>query len=105
MPFLPNNKAGQIFWICWPFLPILMALTAAGQHNCQTTKHAAHGAAKGGGLALWPWDILHQRVTLDLTQGNLISGQCEISATPREAGLATLPEISSYSCISVLMAL
>ncbi len=104
MPFLPNNKPTRIVRRCTAFLPILMALTAAGQHNCQTTKHAAHGAAKGGGLALWPWDILHQRVTLDLTQGNLISGACAITATPREVGPSTLPlQLLDLNVDSILM--
>jgi hypothetical protein len=104
MPFLPNNHPARFVRRCTATVSVLLALTAAGQHDCQSSKHGAHGSAKGGGLPLWPWDILHQRITLDLTQGNLISGQCEISATPREAGLATLPlQLLALNVDSIVM--
>ncbi|MBK8226280.1 MAG: hypothetical protein IPK70_03790 [Flavobacteriales bacterium] len=105
MPSLPNIRPTRMVRCCTAFLPVVLALTAAGQQNCQTTKHAAHGAAKGGGLALWPWDILHQRITLDLTQGNLISGACAITAAPRDAGPSALPlQLLDLTVDSVVMA-
>ncbi|HMC98429.1 MAG TPA: M1 family metallopeptidase, partial [Flavobacteriales bacterium] len=47
--------------------------------------------AKGGGPALWPVDILHQRITLDLTLGNIIAGSCTITGVPRTDGSDHFP--------------
>ena len=68
-------------------------LDAPAQENC---KHSKQGNTpflhKGGGTAeLWPVDILHQRITLDLTLGSIIAGSCDISITPRSTGLSTIP--------------
>lgn len=68
----------------------------AAQHGCQTTKHR-HSSMPGGTrsdegeLATWPWDLLHQRIDLDLTQGNVIGGACTITAVPRTANATELP--------------
>jgi len=73
-------------------LAFLIVSSSIAQHDCQSTKHAehGHGQAKGGGMALWPWDILHQRITLDLTQANVISARCDIQAASRQDALSTL---------------
>ncbi len=36
-------------------------------------------------MDLWPMDILHQKITLDLTSPNVISAACEVKAAPRLA--------------------
>lgn len=71
---------------------MLLSGFSAGQHDCQANKHSANGLgqAKGGGLMLWPWDILHQRITLDLTQANVIAARCDIQAASRQDALNTL---------------
>lgn len=75
------------------FLLFLFAIApSAAQDNCQHSKnHQGHGQTKGGGaLALWPMDIVHQRIEVDLTQGNTLVASCTVTATPREAGLSNL---------------
>ncbi len=83
-----------------PSLPLLVLLLAIGvpisdlhaQHDCRSSKQHRHGAvAKGGGGGLWPFDIVHQRITLDLTVNNTISAACMVRATPRQADLSALP--------------
>ena len=74
----------------------LFTTTAIAQHSCQTTKHG-YSALRGelrsdeGELATWPWDLLHQRISLDLTLGNIIKGACTITATPRAGNTTELP--------------
>lgn len=61
------------------------------QQDCQNSKHIGHGQKAGGGsVELWPMDILHQQITLDLTLGNVIAGSCSVTAVPRENGLDEL---------------
>lgn len=91
MPFFPNVQYGALVrFAAWLILASATAPVRA-QHNCQSAKQACSGAIKGGGTVLWPWDILHERITLDLTQGNFISGRCDITASPRQQGQSTLP--------------
>lgn len=69
-------------------------MLAAQPLDCRSTKQHLHGTApifKGGNsVELWPMDILHQRVELDLTASGTLSAACTVTATPREAGLTTL---------------
>lgn len=76
---------------------VLFTLAIAGaipaQHDCRTTKQGlgrAQGHAKDA-VVLWPLDILHQRIDLDLTTGNIITGHCTVSAVPREDGTTDFP--------------
>jgi aminopeptidase N len=67
-------------------LLVLTALPLAAQHSCLDTKRSRGNAQRSDGdLATWPWDLLHQRIALDLTRGNIIAGACTITATPRIA--------------------
>jgi aminopeptidase N len=72
-------------------LLLALAPTVIAQHDCQSAKHARHGAAAARSAEPWPWDILHERITLDLTLGSIIRGACTVTATPRSEGLSTLP--------------
>jgi hypothetical protein len=64
---------------------------ANAQPDCKHTKQGSAAAQqKGGGSSLWPMDILHERITLDLTLGNSLSAECTVTATPREAGLTSI---------------
>jgi len=70
----------------------LFTLSGVAQHDCLSTKRGARtGLAKGGADTAWPWDILHQRIALDLTLGNNIAGRCTVTAVPRSDGATTLP--------------
>ncbi|MBK7944294.1 MAG: M1 family metallopeptidase [Flavobacteriales bacterium] len=77
------------------FIAIVSALISItpslAQHDCQSSKHAHGSAIKSRSVELWPWDILHERITLDLTMGSIIHGACEISAVPRADGLSSFP--------------
>lgn len=82
---------------CGPSLVLLFGLLfhtqASAQSDCKHSKQSQNtGVLKGGGgAAEWPVDILHQRISLDLTLANTIAGSCEIKATPRSAGLSSIP--------------
>lgn len=66
------------------FLLLLSALTMSAQHSCIDTKRSHGNAARSeGDLATWPWDLIHQRITLDLTRGSVIQASCTMTATPR----------------------
>lgn len=91
MPFFPNAPTGALVRCAAALGAICFSGALLAQHSCQSAKQAAAGVPKGGGQALWPWDIHHQRIVLDLTQGNLIAGRCDLTASPRQEGLATLP--------------
>ncbi len=77
-----------------PITLVLFSLFAGAnaQHDCKASKryHQHHMAKGGGGMDLWPMDIIHQRVHLDLTLGNVIAGVCDVAATPRIPGLDQL---------------
>jgi len=91
MSFTLVPTGGQ-YWSWLAALLLLVPTAAKAQNICQVGKHGSHGAlAKGGGTALWPLDILHQRITLDLTLGNVIAGHCAITAVPRTDGLDHFP--------------
>lgn len=64
---------------------LVSTLWVHGQTDCRSTKHGhrANGSHKDL-RELDPMDILHQRITLDLTLGNTIAGDCMIRAVPRE---------------------
>lgn len=73
-------------------ISFLLIVSGAAQSICQLSKQEPHASAiKGGGTGLWPLDILHQRITLDLTLGNVIAGSCSITAVPRTDGLDHFP--------------
>jgi len=74
----------------------IATLPLQAQHDCRSSKQGSglqRGAQKSGDgdLATWPWDLIHQRITLDLTQGSIIAGNCAITATPRADGTSTFP--------------
>lgn len=78
--------------------PLLMLALLAGvigaqaQHDCRSTKQQLHGGqAKGGGGGLWPFEILHQRIELDLTVHNTLKASCLVRTTPRQPGLSIVP--------------
>lgn len=65
--------------------------SAFAQPDCKSSKHHLHGGVvKDGPLAQWAWDVLHQRIVLDLTLGDNIAGICTITASPRQAGQTQL---------------
>lgn len=68
-------------------LSVLLAtcVHVEAQHTCAESKQRVHSKtpAKSGNGIPAPIDILHQRITLDLTLGNLIRGACTITAVPR----------------------
>jgi len=60
----------------------------SAQTDCLSTKRGARTAgAKSNERDLAPIDILHQRITLDLTAIGVISGACDIRFTPRNDGI------------------
>lgn len=67
------------------FLLLNLFIHAKAQHDCLATRRHHHliGAKGGSEIELWPIDILHQRIELDLTQGNVIQAACEVIAVPR----------------------
>lgn len=79
--------------ILFAFLAPLSSVPATyGQQSCQETKrHVRTASQKGGGSGLWPMDLLHQRIELDLTLGNEIAGACTITAVPRSDGQEIFP--------------
>ena len=74
-----------------PLFLYFLTFPLTAQHTCQHFKQQI-GSAKGGGtsIELWPADILHQKITLDLTLGNVIAGACEVTAVPRDASISEL---------------
>jgi hypothetical protein len=67
---------------------------ASAQHACQLSKQSQQAMeAKGGGGSVEPWpiDILHQRIALDLTLGQVIAGACTITAVPRSENTVQFP--------------
>lgn len=67
------------------FILLLSTLATSAQHSCIDAKRSRGATARSeGDLATWPWDLIHQRIALDLTRGNVIQGACTITATPRE---------------------
>ncbi|MFN3875289.1 MAG: M1 family metallopeptidase, partial [Flavobacteriales bacterium] len=89
----------------WAALLIAALPAIAGaQHSCQERKRAANVPAKGGNAAIWPWDLLHHAITLDLTQGSIIRASCAITATPRGESLSALPlQLEGLTVDSVVM--
>mgnify|MGYP003380461093 CR=1 FL=1 len=69
-------------------LAALTPQTTNGQVDCRSSKqlHRSFLQPKAD-RDLAPMDILHQRITLDLTLGNLIAGRCDITAVPRVEGI------------------
>lgn len=75
------------------FATLLLALAVEAQHDCKATKQGSglFQAKAGGPPALWPMDIIHQVIALDLTMANTIAGHCTITAVPRADGTSNLP--------------
>ena len=72
-------------------LALVHLLGAQAQTNCLSSKRGRSGAlAKHRDIELAPMDLLHQRITLDLTLGNLIAGRCDIRAVPRNSGVSNI---------------
>lgn len=60
------------------------------QTTCREAKGVLrHTPLKGGATPLAPIDILHQRIDLDLTLGNVIRGACQTRLTPRGNNLSS----------------
>ncbi|MEZ4739005.1 MAG: M1 family metallopeptidase [Flavobacteriales bacterium] len=67
------------------FLLFISSLVSFAQTDCKSTKHVGHGpGAKRDHREVAPIDLVHQRISLDLTLGNIIVGECAIRAVPRE---------------------
>ena len=75
------------------FVTLLVTSATDAQHDCKTTKQGSglFQAKAGGAPALWPLDILHQVIALDLTMANTIAGHCTIIAVPRAEGTSNFP--------------
>src|SRR5687768_18391088 len=74
----------------WAFLFFWLSSVAASwaQTDCAGSKKLLHAQLEkgGGGGELWPFDILHQRIDMDLTVPGQIAATCEVRAVPRIAG-------------------
>ena len=73
-------------------LTVLLSVTServTAQRSCAESKQGGRRpvATKQRSVSPAPIDILHQRITLDLTLGSLIRGACTITAVPRMDGL------------------
>ncbi|MBK9177506.1 MAG: T9SS type A sorting domain-containing protein [Flavobacteriales bacterium] len=80
------------------------SLPVRAQHDCQSSKHGGSAGLNQRDVPLWPWDILHQRITLDLTLGNIIRGACDITCSPRSDGATELPlQLLALTVDSVIM--
>src|SRR5436189_1438563 len=90
---LVHSAPTRLSHCAWAVLVALsLATTAPAQTGSRTAERGTQaGMAKGGGPALWPVDILHQRITLDLTLGNIIAGSCTITGVPRTDGSDHFP--------------
>lgn len=93
-------------------LRVVIALQSIGsgsassaQHACLETKRNAHAVqAKSNARELAPIDLLHQRISLDLTLGNVIKGDCAIRAVPRADGLSSIAlDLAALTVDSVVM--
>jgi aminopeptidase N len=78
---------------------------AIAQSNCQDMKrHRPTPHAKSNNRELAPIDLLHQRITLDLTLGASIKGNCAITAVPRTDGLTNIAlDLEALTVDSVVM--
>ena len=95
---------------CRSWRPALVLLafyslgTAAAQYDCLSTKRHRHQGPKSGARELAPIDILHQRISLDLTLGALIKGDCEMTTVPRADGLDQVQlDLTALTVDSVIM--
>ena len=71
----------------------LSVVAACAQQDVRAVEHqrfAGHGQDKDA-VVLWPMDILHQRIDLNLALGSIIEGHCTITAVPREDGADHFP--------------
>lgn len=104
MPCRPSPRGKKVLHAVTLCTGLLVACVAAAQHDCRSSKHGAPESKAGRDVLLWPWDIIHERITLDLTLGNSVRGACEITAVPRTPGLTELPlELLSLSVDSVTL--
>ncbi len=91
----PVHLVMRPFRLSLGWLPLAVALflsslqpTAIAQEGCLHTKRGNTSVSRSGEQRdLASMDILHQRITLDLTLGNLITGKCMIRSVPREDGV------------------
>lgn len=86
-------------------LPALLALSLLlhlgtdlhAQHSCKDSRHVHHrqdmpeATFRSSATRSDSIDLLHQRITLDLTQQGAISAACMIRFVPRVPGINTLP--------------
>ena len=72
---------------------LLSLADAFAQQDIRFLEHpvrSAPGHAKDDAV-LWPLDILHQRIDLNLALGSTIEGHCTITAVPRADGTDHFP--------------
>lgn len=69
---------------------VVVSLSLMAQSRARSFEHVPSGFAKDG-AALWPMDILHQRIELNLALGSIIEGHCTITAVPRADGTISFP--------------
>ncbi|MBK8499600.1 MAG: hypothetical protein IPL52_12495 [Flavobacteriales bacterium] len=73
------------------FIAIVTGSSALlAQQQARHFEHQQAGVAKDGAV-LWPLDILHQRIELNLALGSIIEGHCTITAVPRADATTTFP--------------
>jgi len=79
-----------------PWLPLIGVLvvlllvadpTVSAQTDCHSVKNGRVNRSDRDSRELAAMDILHQRITLDLTLGDIIRGNCLIIAVPRSEGV------------------
>ncbi len=86
MPFLLSGPTASRPAVILSLLLLTGSLSA--QTDCLSTKRGARtGGVKSNERELAPIDILHQRITLDLTVPGLIGGACDIRFAPRIDGV------------------
>lgn len=78
--------------------------TVSAQNDCRSSKNAKVHASDRGSRELAAMDILHHRITLDLTLGETIRGNCAITAVPRVEGVSTFVlDLEALTVDSVVM--
>ncbi len=90
MPFPPTVHRPRSIAI---LVGILAVGAAFGQHDCLSTKRSGPDGLfhTKDAVILWPLDILHQRIELNLALGTVIEGHCAIKAVPRADGTDHFP--------------
>ncbi|MBL7950083.1 MAG: hypothetical protein JNM62_00065 [Flavobacteriales bacterium] len=83
---------------------VIRVSPSPAQTDCLSSKRRSQAAVKASERELAPIDILHQRITLDLTTSGVIRGACETTVVPRAEGLVDLDlELTALTVDSVAM--